>query len=98
MKTKILHITQSLGGVRTYLENTVSYSDHQKFTHVIVAPQHFEFQEFCKLRSITYHPIKIQRSVSPLKDIIALFQILSILKTEKPDIIQTHSAKGGFIG
>lgn len=97
-KLKVIHITQSLGGVKTYIDHLFKFSDLNAFDYVIIAPEHFEFQELCKSKHITYHPIKIQRSINPIKDIAALITIVSILKKEHPDIIHTHSAKGGYIG
>ncbi|MDR2437560.1 MAG: glycosyltransferase family 4 protein [Endomicrobium sp.] len=38
------------------------------------------------------------RNISPLRDLKSLFKIYSILKTEKPDIVHTHSSKAGIIG
>jgi glycosyltransferase involved in cell wall biosynthesis len=98
VKIKVVHITQSLGGVKTYLEYILGGCDNNKFQHVIIAPEHSEFQHFCKEHSVRYYPIKIQRSINPFKDLAALFSIILILKQERPTIIQTHSAKGGFLG
>ncbi len=40
----------------------------------------------------------LQRSINPLKDIVALWKIIKILKTYKPNIIHTHGAKSGMLG
>ena len=97
-KLKVVHVTQSLGGVKTYIEHLFNYSSGNEFDYVIIAPEHSEFQEFCSARNITYHPVKIKRSINPVQEIAVLFNIISILKKEKPDIVHTHSAKGGYLG
>jgi glycosyltransferase involved in cell wall biosynthesis len=38
------------------------------------------------------------RSISPLKDAITLCKLVWIMFREKPDIVHTHSSKGGFLG
>ncbi|KKS65947.1 MAG: Second mannosyl transferase [Parcubacteria group bacterium GW2011_GWB1_42_6] len=40
----------------------------------------------------------LHRRVNPIKDIAAFFEIKSLIKKEKPDIIHIHSSKAGFIG
>ncbi len=41
---------------------------------------------------------ELKRELSLLKDIIAFKKIYSIIKTEQPDIIHTHTAKAGALG
>lgn len=43
------------------------------------------------------YKIEIQREVSLFKDVKAVFQLIKILKNEKPDLVHAHSAKGGLI-
>ena len=97
-RTKIVHVTQSLGGVKTYIEHLLNHSDRRKFNYVVIAPANAEFQQLCDGASVKYYTIKSQRNVNVIKDIQAFFRILSILKKEKPDIIHAHSAKGGLVG
>lgn len=40
----------------------------------------------------------MRRSINPLQDIVAFFQLRKILKDLKPDIISCHSSKAGLIG
>lgn len=41
---------------------------------------------------------ELQREISPIKDIIAFFKLIRIIKRIKPDIVHTHMAKGGTLG
>jgi glycosyltransferase involved in cell wall biosynthesis len=97
-KVKIVHVTQSLGGVKTYLEHLFTHYDPDNFEHVIIAPENSSFQKFCKKNSVIYHPLKFQRSINLFKDISILFKVISILKKEAPALVHAHSAKGGYIG
>jgi glycosyltransferase involved in cell wall biosynthesis len=38
------------------------------------------------------------RSIRPIKDLKALFALIWLLAREKPDILHTHSSKGGLLG
>ncbi|MBC7329541.1 glycosyltransferase family 4 protein [bacterium] len=40
----------------------------------------------------------LKRDVSPFHDILALFQIISLLRKKKPAILHTHTSKAGFLG
>ncbi len=38
------------------------------------------------------------RRISPLNDIRALYDLVRIIKTEKPDVVHTHTSKAGILG
>ena len=38
------------------------------------------------------------RRISPLNDIRALYDLVRIVKTEKPDVVHTHTSKAGILG
>ena len=38
------------------------------------------------------------RSIRPIKDVRALFSLIWLIMKEKPDIVHTHSSKGGILG
>jgi len=40
----------------------------------------------------------LKRKVSPLNDILALFQIIRLLREKKPTILHAHTSKAGFLG
>lgn len=40
----------------------------------------------------------LKRSIHPFYDFIALFQLIKLIKKEKPDIVHTHTSKAGFLG
>lgn len=43
-------------------------------------------------------PIKITRSISPLKDIVAIYKLIKLIKKEKIDVVVAHTPKGGLLG
>lgn len=92
-----MHITHALGGVQTYLEYILSYSDKTRFEYIIVAPYNPTFQQFC-LRLANYYPLKIKREINPFSDVLLLIKLIRLIRKERPDVLHVHSAKGGFLG
>ena len=41
---------------------------------------------------------QMRRSINPFQDILALWQIIQIIRAYKPDIVHTHAAKAGTLG
>lgn len=60
---------------------------------------HPAFKDFKQKTGIkTYYIPELIREVSPLKDLAATFKIYKILKSQKPQILHTHTSKAGIIG
>ncbi len=99
-KPKILRIITRLerGGVPyEVLEVTRSEEINKFFDQVLVSG-------YCENEIEIPQDIKVLRAknlvrdVSLLKDIFALFELIKIILSEKPDIIHAHTSKAGFIG
>ena len=41
---------------------------------------------------------ELERNVSPLRDLRAVLQLVSVLRRQRPQIVETHTAKAGFVG
>ena len=96
-KKRIMHITHGLGGIQTYLEYILTYSDKTNFEYIVVAPYNPAFQDFCA-PSAKYYPLKVKREVNPFSDLFLLIKLIRLIQNEKPDVLHVHSAKGGFLG
>ena len=55
--------------------------------------------EFSRKSHIPYHPLSsLRRDISPMHDCLALFQIIALLRRERPTILHTHTSKAGILG
>jgi len=55
--------------------------------------------ELVKSQGLKVRPIRnFTRPISPLKDILAVFELVSLIKKERYVIVHTHNSKAGFIG
>ncbi len=96
---KIVHIVESFGGGVYEFLRLLTQKDKMN-EHMIIfsrreeTPFHFE-QEFKK---VTLVEVKMQRSISLLKDFNICKSISGILKDCNPDIVHLHSSKAGAYG
>lgn len=57
-----------------------------------------ESANFTTERGISYHTVEMTRSISPIKDLIALYKLYVLLRRERPEIVHTHTPKAGLLG
>ncbi len=97
-RTKVLHITQSVGGVETYLKQIISTIDHSRFELKIVGTISENLEPYCIKYNVPFIRLKMARGLNPALDIKSIFQLQKVIKKEKAACAHLHSAKGGFIG
>lgn len=88
------------GGTSRWIENLVIGLRNSGHT-VILLSGNVESNEIEDPIFIELDGIRIEglgRSVSLLGDLKSIFKIRSLIKSEKPDLINTHTAKAGAIG
>lgn len=57
-----------------------------------------ECENFTSQRGIPFHTIEMTRTISPIKDLKALYKLYLLIKKERPDIVHTHTPKAGLLG
>lgn len=95
--TTLVHITTvpvSLG----FLKGQVGYMKAKGLeVHAISSPGK-SADEFAKREGVVIHPIKMQRRITPLLDLHALYRIRRTLQELQPQIVHSHTPKGGLLG
>lgn len=55
--------------------------------------------EFSQRLHIPYHPLShLRRDIAPVHDCLALFQIIALIRRERPALLHTHTTKAGILG
>lgn len=101
---KVLHIITRMntGGPAVFLDHlTKSMADLG--TKSVIAYGYCESNEtdYTDTHNLSADLIKVKslhRSLNPLSDIKSFFQIRKIIKTQQPDIVNTHTSKSGALG
>jgi glycosyltransferase involved in cell wall biosynthesis len=100
---KVLHIITRMntGGPAVFLDHlTKSMADLG--TKSIIAYGYCESNEtdYTDTHKLNADLIRVQslhRSLSPISDIRSFFQLRKIIKTQKPDVVNTHTSKAGVL-
>lgn len=99
---KILHIVEAFGGgVYTFMEALLKQTSEEFEIVVAYALRPQTPPDFLERfdRRIEFIEVKhFQRSINPLNDVAAGFELRKIVKKVRPDVIHLHSAKAGFLG
>jgi glycosyltransferase involved in cell wall biosynthesis len=94
---KLVHITtvpETLG----FLTGQVGFMERQGFEVHAVSSPGARLDRFCSREHVSVHAVKMSRSISPLRDLIALFRIWRVFRRIRPTIVHAHTPKAGLLG
>lgn len=99
-KIKVAHILHSVGGVDVSIRQILQNLSTKDFECIVIHGENDTKEKFKDKdsKTIVDYKVPIFRSISIKKDYIAFVKALKIIKKEKPDLIHSHSTKGGVIG
>ncbi len=100
-RMKVLHVhtlpVVSGSGINTYL--TMKGTPVERFEVALACAPGGKLNEIVREAGMDVHEVRnLVQPLHPLKDILALFEIVRILRREKIDIVHTHNSKAGFLG
>ncbi|MDO8669709.1 MAG: hypothetical protein Q7K65_05460, partial [Candidatus Buchananbacteria bacterium] len=102
LKKRILFvITQSeLGGAQRFLSNLISHLDRNiyEFLVAVGSSGNGDFLRILKAGGIPCQTLKFLKREPSLNDIRAVFEVRSLVKSYRPDVLFLNSSKAGFIG
>jgi len=101
-KANLLYILTKLelGGAQTQLLTLLKNLDKTRFNlFLFTAKKGLLVNEANSLSGLTLHRSGfLERSIDPLKDLLAFIEMFRFIKKHKIDIVHTHSSKAGIIG
>lgn len=98
-KIKIAHILHSVGGVDVSLRQILQNINTSDFESIVIhGESDTEFPFLDKnSSSVIEYKLPIHREISIKNDYLSIVNALKIIRKEKPDLIHSHSTKGGVI-
>lgn len=65
--------------------------------HAVSSPGDL-LDKFAAVENVPVHQIEMPRSITPLKDLVAVVRLWRLIRKLKPDIVDAHTPKGGLLG
>ncbi|BDU24161.1 glycosyltransferase [Flavobacterium sp. GSB-24] len=99
-KIKIAHVLHSVGGVDVSLRQILHNLDTINFENIVIHSDSDIKDNFVDKDSkpVVDYQLPIYREISFIDDLKAILKAWKIIRKEKPDLIHSHSTKGGVIG
>lgn len=95
---KILRITTVPVSLRSLLKGQLKYVGANGFEVIGVSSKGAALQDVSIREEVKTIAIEMTREITPFKDLKALFQLIMMMRREKPDIVHTHTPKAGTLG
>ncbi len=90
--------SDSIGGGHIHIRDLAVTLRARGHEAIVLVGQEGPFTEELARSGIPYHSVRhLIRAIHPWKDAAAFFQIRALLKRLQPDLVSTHSAKGGWL-
>ncbi len=94
---KLVHITtvpQSL----FFMTGQVGYMKERSFEiHGVSSPGEI-LSRFAEQEGVAVYPVSMARRITPIQDVAAVGGIVRVLRQVKPQIVHSHTPKGGVLG
>src|SRR3989338_6365898 len=89
-----------LGGAQKQLLSLIKHLDKDKFNlFLFTSSQGLLDRQAQEISGLTLYKSKyLERAINPLKDLLAILEILSFIKNNDIQILHTHSSKAGILG
>ncbi|BDG08523.1 glycosyl transferase [Anaeromyxobacter paludicola] len=95
---RVVHVTTVPMSLSTHLAGQVSYvRGLGGEVHVIASPGP-ELEEFGSREHVSVHGVPMIRAITPSRDLVALWRLWRTLRRLRPEIVHSHTPKGGLLG
>jgi glycosyltransferase involved in cell wall biosynthesis len=94
---RLLHLTTSPLSLRFLSGQAHHMCERGIEVHVLSSPG-AELDSFAAREGVHAHAVQMERRISPLRDLVALFRIFRVLRSIRPRIVHAHTPKAGLLG
>lgn len=95
---KLIRITTVPQSLRDLLKGQLKFMSKNGFDVLGVSSSGDALDDVSDNEGVRTLSVEMTRRISPYKDLIALFQLIRLFKSEKPKIVHTHTPKAGTLG
>jgi glycosyltransferase involved in cell wall biosynthesis len=80
------------------LAGQMRFMQNQGFNVIMISADGDEREEVILNEGCPHIVVPMTRKITPLEDLSCLWQLITIFRKEKPDIVHTHTPKAGLLG
>jgi lipopolysaccharide/colanic/teichoic acid biosynthesis glycosyltransferase len=94
---RLIHVTTvplSLG----FLRGQVAFMKARGYEVGVVSSPGLLLDAFAAREEVAAYPVAMERRIAPLRDLVALVRLWSLLVRIRPQIVHAHTPKGGLLG
>ncbi|WP_313028827.1 glycosyltransferase family 4 protein [Soonwooa sp.] len=95
-KPKLIRVTTVPISLEKLLGKQLSFMD-QHFDLTAVSADASALVEVGKKLGVKSYPVEMTRQITPVQDLKALWKMYRFLKSERPDVIHSHTPKAGLV-
>src|SRR5690606_39872799 len=98
MKKKIIRITTVPNSLKGLLKGQLQFMSKYYEMLGISSSENGKLQQVGLLENYRTIPVNMSRKITPIKDLIGVWQLYKIFKKEQPFIVHTHTPTAGTLG
>lgn len=96
--TKLIRVTTVPISLKLLLAGQMKFMSEKGMEVLMVSSDGREVAQVLKNEGVKHEVIPFTRQITPIQDIKCLWQLYQLFKSEKPDIVHTHTPKAGILG
>ncbi|MCX2745212.1 glycosyltransferase family 4 protein [Mangrovivirga sp. M17] len=97
-KPRILRVTTVALSLKTLLKGQMKFMGDNGFEVLMTSAHDDDIESLEEYENTKHISIPMTREITPFQDLRALREMVSLIRSYKPDIIHTHTPKAGLIG
>jgi glycosyltransferase involved in cell wall biosynthesis len=94
---RLVHIT-TVPTSLNFFRGQVGYMKLRGIEVHAVSSSGAELETFGEREGVVVHAVGMPRRISPLRDLVALLRMFSVLRKIRPHLVHAHTPKGGLLG
>src|SRR5690606_5939387 len=98
MKPKLIRITTVPQSLRGLLRGQLRFMSQNGYEVIGVSSPGEALQDVAHNEGVRTVVIVMTRSITPIKDLKAMWQLIKLFRKERPQIVHTHTPKAGLLG
>ena len=96
--TKLIRITTAPLSLKYLLSNQMRYMKENGFDVIMVSSEGKEWPDLLANEGCEHRIVHMTRKITPFQDLKSLWKLYWLFRKEKPDIVHSHTPKGGLLG